>query len=140
MCIRDRHSTVYASTEQLRFSYLSKVFFKVINFIQMLPWKVYIRTSEMSISSCLSVNRSSQIKHLDNSRRAKVKVLTNDLNQLCIRKFTGSECFYVDRCRMSNTCLLYTSDAADEEDSVDLGGRRILKTKKKEKDNAQYKE
>src|SRR5664279_1357209 len=24
-----------------------------------------------------------------------------------------------------NTCLLYTSDAADEEDSVDLGGRRI---------------
>ena len=29
-------------------------------------------------------------------------------------------------------CLLYTSDAADEEDSVDLGGRRIIKTKKKE--------
>ena len=25
-----------------------------------------------------------------------------------------------------STCLLYTSDAADEEDSVDLGGRRIL--------------
>src|SRR5664279_6530015 len=24
-----------------------------------------------------------------------------------------------------STCLLYTSDAADEEDSVDLGGRRI---------------
>eukprot|EP00658_Telonema_sp_P-2_P079412 TRINITY_DN7662_c0_g1_i4.p1 TRINITY_DN7662_c0_g1~~TRINITY_DN7662_c0_g1_i4.p1 ORF type:complete len:165 (-),score=30.12 TRINITY_DN7662_c0_g1_i4:79-573(-) len=29
-----------------------------------------------------------------------------------------------------NTCLLYTSDAADEEDSVDLGGRRIIKKKK----------
>eukprot|EP00658_Telonema_sp_P-2_P006928 TRINITY_DN12599_c0_g1_i2.p1 TRINITY_DN12599_c0_g1~~TRINITY_DN12599_c0_g1_i2.p1 ORF type:complete len:117 (-),score=49.09 TRINITY_DN12599_c0_g1_i2:41-391(-) len=28
-------------------------------------------------------------------------------------------------------CLLYTSDAADEEDSVDLGGRRINKKKKK---------
>ena len=28
-------------------------------------------------------------------------------------------------------CLLYTSDAADEEDSVDLGGRRVLKKKKK---------
>src|SRR5664280_3157013 len=26
-----------------------------------------------------------------------------------------------------NLCLLYTSDAADEEDSVDLGGRRIIK-------------
>ena len=30
-------------------------------------------------------------------------------------------------------CLLYTSDAADEEDSVDIGGRRIIKKKKKEK-------
>ena len=29
-------------------------------------------------------------------------------------------------------CLLYTSDAADEEDSVDLGGRRIIKKKKGE--------
>ena len=27
-------------------------------------------------------------------------------------------------------CLLYTSDAADEEDSVDLGGRRIIKKKR----------
>src|SRR5665648_1264087 len=27
----------------------------------------------------------------------------------------------------SMVCLLYTSDAADEEDSVDLGGRRIIK-------------
>src|SRR5665648_20624 len=26
-----------------------------------------------------------------------------------------------------HVCLLYTSDAADEEDSVDLGGRRIIK-------------
>src|SRR5664280_851757 len=30
----------------------------------------------------------------------------------------------------ATTCLLYTSDAADEEDSVDLGGRRIIKKKK----------
>ena len=27
-------------------------------------------------------------------------------------------------------CLLYTSDAADERSSVDLGGRRIIKKKK----------
>ena len=31
-----------------------------------------------------------------------------------------------DRC-----CLLYTSDAADERSSVDLGGRRIIKKKKR---------
>ena len=29
-------------------------------------------------------------------------------------------------------CLLYTSDAADERSSVDLGGRRIIKKKKSE--------
>ena len=31
------------------------------------------------------------------------------------------------------SCLLYTSDAADERSSVDLGGRRIIKKKKQEK-------
>ena len=29
-----------------------------------------------------------------------------------------------------SNCLLYTSDAADERSSVDLGGRRIIKKKK----------
>src|SRR5664280_3832084 len=29
----------------------------------------------------------------------------------------------LDKLKDSTTCLLYTSDAADEEDSVDLGGR-----------------
>ena len=33
---------------------------------------------------------------------------------------------------LMDTCLLYTSDAADEEDSVALGGRRITQKKKKE--------
>ena len=32
----------------------------------------------------------------------------------------------------SDLCLLYTSDAADERSSVDLGGRRIIKKKTKE--------
>ena len=34
-------------------------------------------------------------------------------------------------CRYRSICLLYTSDAADEEDSVDLGGRPMHKKKKK---------
>eukprot|EP00828_Plagiopyla_frontata_P048945 TRINITY_DN9567_c0_g1_i1.p1 TRINITY_DN9567_c0_g1~~TRINITY_DN9567_c0_g1_i1.p1 ORF type:complete len:128 (-),score=32.17 TRINITY_DN9567_c0_g1_i1:58-441(-) len=34
---------------------------------------------------------------------------------------------------MLKACLLYTSDAADEEDSVDFGGRRILNKKKNKK-------
>ena len=32
--------------------------------------------------------------------------------------------------KVNYTCLLYTSDAADERSSVDLGGRRIIKKKK----------
>ena len=41
---------------------------------------------------------------------------------------------YFDRMcksKYSRSCLLYTSDAADERSSVDLGGRRIIKKKKK---------
>ena len=34
---------------------------------------------------------------------------------------------------MLYVCLLYTSDAADERSSVDLGGRRIIKKKKRDK-------
>ena len=33
---------------------------------------------------------------------------------------------------VDNNCLLYTSDAADERSSVDLGGRRIIKKKTRE--------
>ena len=36
------------------------------------------------------------------------------------------------RARDLVACLLYTSDAADERSSVDLGGRRIIKKKKQE--------
>ena len=34
---------------------------------------------------------------------------------------------------MDLTCLLYTSDAADERSSVDLGGRRLIKKKTTQK-------
>ena len=33
---------------------------------------------------------------------------------------------FLSRIEWNSNCLLYTSDAADEEDSVDLGGRRII--------------
>ena len=38
--------------------------------------------------------------------------------------------YIVGKLKLYLGCLLYTSDAADEEDSVDLGGRRIIKKKK----------
>ena len=43
------------------------------------------------------------------------------------RKFDSSRIIKADVLR--KTCLLYTSDAADERSSVDLGGRRIVKKK-----------
>ena len=36
--------------------------------------------------------------------------------------------------RYRYACLLYTSDAADERSSVDLGGRRIIEKKKQKKE------
>ena len=39
--------------------------------------------------------------------------------------------FDVESRKVPYACLLYTSDAADERSSVDLGGRRIIKKKKK---------
>ena len=52
-------------------------------------------------------------------------------NARFFKKFYGSvyccnTYFRINLC-YSRICLLYTSDAADEEDSVDLGGRRIIK-------------
>ena len=47
---------------------------------------------------------------------------------------TPSASIMVPESSLSNrpsTCLLYTSDAADERSSVDLGGRRIIKKKNK---------
>ena len=42
----------------------------------------------------------------------------------CDAKFRGKH-----EKRQVSACLLYTSDAADERSSVDLGGRRIIKKK-----------
>ena len=39
----------------------------------------------------------------------------------------------IEKMTTSPVCLLYTSDAADERSSVDLGGRRIIKKKTKAK-------
>ena len=40
---------------------------------------------------------------------------------------------YHERIALEIVCLLYTSDAADERSSVDLGGRRIIKKKKQQR-------
>ena len=55
------------------------------------------------------------------------------LNHFSIRSLDLDACerFYCGLLGLTKGCLLYTSDAADERSSVDLGGRRIIKQKKR---------
>ena len=55
---------------------------------------------------------------------AKITIAADSLRAK-LDQVIGRECV---RC---NGCLLYTSDAADERSSVDLGGRRLIKKKNK---------
>ena len=57
-------------------------------------------------------------------RARRVVVLAQEEARLLNHSYIGTEHILL--------CLLYTSDAADERSSVDLGGRRIIKKKTKE--------
>ena len=60
--------------------------------------------------------------------RVKTGLLTDALNERQTPEGLGMA--------LANACLLYTSDAAEERSSVDLGGRRIIKKKKTKHDQA----
>ena len=60
--------------------------------------------------------QNADIENLGLSRRILIVLFANECN--------------LDWSAGLNRCLLYTSDAADERSSVDLGGRRIIKKKK----------
>src|SRR5678816_4932471 len=73
-------------------------------------------------------------------REVAIKVLNAELNDPEVAKRFRAEAITVARLshpgiatiyELFEHCLLYTSDAADERSSVDLGGRRIIKKKKK---------
>ena len=65
-------------------------------------------------------------KNNSSSLKTRWDYLTKELTQ----QFSDGDVLNLDSIIY---CLLYTSDAADEEDSVDLGGRRIIKKKKEKK-------
>ena len=52
------------------------------------------------------------------------------LDRPALRRHAAGGHAHVDGVVITLGCLLYTSDAADERSSVDLGGRRIIKKKK----------
>ena len=51
------------------------------------------------------------------------------LNDISFESTEWYEPSYSSTSKSTSGCLLYTSDAADERSSVDLGGRRIIKKK-----------
>ena len=52
------------------------------------------------------------------------------VRELAIQRAGERRAEKLERRLLAKACLLYTSDAADERSSVDLGGRRIIKKKK----------
>ena len=55
---------------------------------------------------------------------------TGDGTQYAFRIYQQGDRYHRAESDYLYDCLLYTSDAADERSSVDLGGRRIIKKKK----------
>src|SRR5665648_856077 len=74
--------------------------------------------------------RHDEKQQLEELVRQRTETLEKELGQCKITE-TKLQIAFNELERRRKTCLLYTSDAADEEDSVDLGGRRIIKKKKK---------
>ena len=72
------------------------------------------------------------------TQRAAYLIVTGSLcfSQILLFSFLkiliNETVFHTLYVNLSYNCLLYTSDAADERSSVDLGGRRIIKKKKQQ--------
>ena len=66
--------------------------------------------------------------------KRQIRKLTSDPDAKHLRKARSHSIssFSARAPNLRRSCLLYTSDAADERSSVDLGGRRIIKKKKTE--------
>ena len=61
-----------------------------------------------------------------NNDKSKIK---RNLAQILVQDFKFDHDVIFREVAILYACLLYTSDAADERSSVDLGGRRIIKKK-----------
>eukprot|EP00825_Cyclidium_porcatum_P025381 TRINITY_DN2760_c0_g1_i1.p2 TRINITY_DN2760_c0_g1~~TRINITY_DN2760_c0_g1_i1.p2 ORF type:complete len:136 (-),score=12.65 TRINITY_DN2760_c0_g1_i1:58-465(-) len=63
-----------------------------------------------------------------------IKTMKVDFSKVVVKDIEDKDVIVdVSHVLCVDTCLLYTSDAADDMQCVDLGGRRIIKKKKKAK-------
>ena len=80
------------------------------------------------------MDRLTQLREYMEKERLDAFYIAKPANVRCISGFTGEDSFlFITKANQYFiTCLLYTSDAADDLLCVDLGGRRIIKKKKTE--------
>ena len=60
------------------------------------------------------------------------RIIDDVITEFNLEGFVNRPIYQLSDGEMQKVCLLYTSDAADERSSVDLGGRRIIKKKNKQ--------
>ena len=90
--------------------------------------KADIQAAQKSINA--DVTKNQQTQQAFNSNLQEAKEVQKDLTAKMNKGTTLAENLEKKN-TTATSCLLYTSDAADEEDSVELGRRRILKKQKK---------
>src|ERR1051325_2805148 len=78
------------------------LFAQLSGFVGGFPGKVGIFAAEMSISRGLLIDRTAQLKRLDNPFRSKLEVLANKLFQLLFTDLAGSEGIYQHADRLSD--------------------------------------
>src|SRR5678815_3860463 len=126
MCIRDRCKTLahsglspFASTNDLIAleTFLPFTTF-LLHFASSVPFSSNIYTKYLNPDTCSSCSPSNITSQRGLSSLTTITLLLSTFTFKPLLLHTLP-------------CLLYTSDAADERSSVDLGGRRIIKKKKK---------
>src|SRR5665648_946907 len=86
-------------------------------------WQLHVRKRPFVLSHGINARCNMQCKFCDYWKQD-----VSDGSEMSTQEiFDLLDEAYAFGIRIYNACLLYTSDAADEEDSVDLGGRRIIK-------------
>ena len=120
MCIRDSDKHVQVDGAAIRFQFVGKSG-------RNHAIDVKDRRLARIVKQCRDIPGYELFQYYDEAGERQ-RVSSGDVNDY-LRAVTGAE-FSAKDVRTWG-CLLYTSDAADERSSVDLGGRRIIKKKKK---------
>ena len=76
-----------------------QIFFQLLGLVRLLPGQIQVGAAKVAVSCRLLVDRSAQIQHTDNSSRAQIEVLADNLYQLGIRYLASSEGVHIDRSR-----------------------------------------